>query len=252
MPNLLLFDYLLRLGDTALIQGQRLSEWCGHAPSVEEDIALSNIALDLIGQSRYLLSLAGSLDGINQHDEDQLAFLRDEREFKNLSLVELPNLDFAQTILKVFLLSSYQMLQWESLQTSSLEKLAHIAEKSLKEAHYHQQYSSSWVIKLGDGTAISHQKTQAALNYLWTYLSEWFASDELEVTLHQQSICPLSAELKAKFMQQIKPILAQASLIIPADSAFISQGKQGLHTEYLGKILSEMQFLQRSYPNGSW
>jgi ring-1,2-phenylacetyl-CoA epoxidase subunit PaaC len=244
-------EYLQRLADNSLILGQRVSEWCGHAPVLEEDIALANIALDYIGQARLLLSHLGTLEGKGR-DEDQLAFLRHEPAFRNLTICELPNHDFARTILRNFLFSGLQLLIWEALQTSSDIQLAAIAEKSIKETRYHFNHSGEWVVRLGDGTEVSHLKVQEALNYLWPYTNEFFASDETDHEVCDDKIGPVWSELKARWFSLVKPVIDEACLVLPGDTPFASYGKFGRHSEHLGRILAEMQYLQRCYPGAQW
>lgn len=244
-------EYIQRLADNSLILGQRISEWCGHAPVLEEDIALANTALDYIGQARLLLSHIGDLEGQGR-DEDQLAFLRNESDFRNLTICELPNHDFARTILRNFFYSSFQLLIWEDLQKSSDAQLASIAEKSIKETRYHFNHYGEWAIRLGDGTQISNNKVQAALNYLWPYTNEFFASTEVDNEVSTAKIGPVWSELKGKWLSLVKPVINEARLSLPNDTTFASYGKFGRHSEHLGHILAEMQYLQRCYPGAQW
>lgn len=243
--------YLLRLGDTCLILGQRLAEWCGHAPILEEDIALTNMALDLVGQARALLTRAGEIGG-SGYDEDQLAFLRDERDYLNPTLVELPRGDFAFTMVRNAMVATLLKLLWARLADSSDTELAAIAGKALKEARYHQQHAADWVVRLGDGTAESRRRTEAALTTLWRYTPELFASDAVEDAAHATGLGPRWIDLQADWTDEMAQILAAASLAVPKASAFLSTGKQGVHSEHMGYILAEMQHLQRSYPGGAW
>jgi ring-1,2-phenylacetyl-CoA epoxidase subunit PaaC len=229
-------QYLLRLGDSCLIHAQRLAEWCGHAPILEEDIALSNMALDLVGQARAVLTRAGELEGAG-HDEDQLAFLRDERDYLNLTLVELA------TLLK---------LLWQRLQQSSDAELAAIAGKAVKEARYHQQHAGDWLLRLGDGTEESAKRASAALELLWPYVAEMFESDAVDEHAANTGLGPRWADLREEWMAEVTPVLAEAKLKAPADRAFRSTGKVGRHSEHMGYILAEMQHLQRSFPGGVW
>lgn len=245
------FEYVIRLADSALILGQRLSEWCGHAPVLEEDLALANMALDLIGQSRLLLARAGHLEGAGR-DEDQLAFLRPESEYRNVTLVELPNADFGRTVVRNFLFSAYQLELWQSLMTSQDTELAAIAEKSLKESRYHLRHSADWVVRLGDGTAESHARAQTALDYLWPYTAELFAPDAVEDAVVRTGIAVAGATFEADWTESVQPVLAQATLTIPARTEFRSRGKQGMHSEFMGHLLTEMQYLQRAYPGARW
>lgn len=246
-----LFRYLLRLGDSVLILGQRTSEWCGHAPVLEEEMALANLGLDLIGQARMLLTYAGVLEGQGR-DEDALAFLRYEHEYRNVTMTELPNGDFARTMVRHFLFASWMALLWARLQSSADPHLAAIAGKAVKEARYHQRHAGGWVVRLGDGTALSHDKTQAALDDLWPYTAEWFEGDEDDARLAQAGIAPHPGELAAPWHETVTPTLAEAQLRIPPNSPFRSHGRWGRHSEHMGHLLSEMQYLQRAYPGGKW
>ena len=244
-------QYLLRLGDTCLIQGQRLAEWCGHGPVLEEDIALTNMALDLVGQARALLTRAGQADG-QGYDEDQLAFLREERDYFNPTLVELPRGDFAFTMVRSAMVATLLKLVWERLASSSDAELAAIAGKAVKEARYHQQHAADWVARLGDGTAESRRRTQAALATLWRYMPELFVHDAVDEAAHAAGLGPRWADLREAWMAEMAQILAAADLAVPQESAFRSTGRQGVHSEHMGYILAEMQHLQRSYPGGVW
>ena len=244
-------QYLLRLGDTCLIQGQRLAEWCGHGPILEEDIALSNMALDLVGQARALLTRAGQAGG-QGYDEDQLAFLRDERDYFNPTLVELPRGDFAFTMVRNAMVATLLKLVWERLAGSSDAELAAIAGKAVKEARYHQQHAADWVARLGDGTAESRRRTQAALATLWRYVPELFVTDAVDEAAQAVGLGPRWADLREAWMADMVQILAAADLAVPPESAFRSTGRQGVHSEHMGYILAEMQHLQRSYPGGVW
>ena len=244
-------QYLLRAGDTCLILGQRLGEWCGHAPVLEEDIAMANIALDLIGQARALLTRAGELDG-RSHDEDQLAFLRDERDYLNLTMVELPRGDFAFSVLRNTMVATWLRLWWEQLATSSDSEVAAIAGKAVKEARYHQQHSGDWVVRLGDGTAESTRRMQAALDALWRYVPEMFDTDAVDEAAHAEGVGPLWSVLEQNWHAEMALILGEARLKVPAASAFRSEGKRGRHSEHMGFVLAEMQHLQRSFPGGVW
>ena len=244
-------QYLLRLGDTCLIQGQRLAEWCGHGPVLEEDIALTNMALDLVGQARALLTRAGQADG-QGYDEDQLAFLREERDYFNPTLVELPRGDFAFTMVRNAMVATLLKLVWERLASSSDAELAAIAGKAVKEARYHQQHAADWVARLGDGTGESRRRTQAALATLWRYMPELFVPDAVDEAAHAAGLGPRWADLREAWMAEMAQILAAADLAVPQESAFRSTGRQGVHSEHMGYILAEMQHLQRSYPGGVW
>jgi ring-1,2-phenylacetyl-CoA epoxidase subunit PaaC len=244
-------QYLLRIGDTCLILGQRLGEWCGHAPVLEEDIAMANIALDLIGQARAVLTLAGQVEG-RGHDEDQLAFLRSERDYLNLTLVELPRGDFAFSVLRNTMVATWLKLLWQRLASSSNSELAAIAGKAVKEARYHQQHSGDWVVRLGDGTAESTRRLQAALADLWRYVHEMFDTDGIDRAAHAAGLGPLWSELQAPWQAEMALILGEAGQAAPADSAFRSHGKRGQHSEHMGFILTDMQYLQRAFPGGVW
>jgi len=244
-------QYLLRIGDTALIQAQRLGEWCGHAPALEEDIALANMALDLIGQARAVLTHAGALEGAG-HDEDQLAFLRDERDYRNVTLVELPRGDFAVTQLRNAMTATFFKLLWERLRESPDAELAAIAGKAVKEARYHQQHAADWVARLGDGTAQSRERMEFALQQLWPYAAELFVADAVEREAAAAGLGPAWAELEPAWREEMAAILDAAGLAAPAATPFLSTGKQGVHSEHLGYILAQMQQLQRAYPGGRW
>jgi ring-1,2-phenylacetyl-CoA epoxidase subunit PaaC len=244
-------QYLLRIGDTALIMAQRLAEWTGHAPVLEEDIALANIALDLVGQSRALLTRAGELEGAG-HDEDQLAFLREERHYRNVTLVELPRGDFAVTVLRNTMMSTFFKLLWERLATSTDEEVSAIAGKAVKEARYHQQHSADWVIRLGQGTDESMCRLRAAVEHLWPYSAELFADDAVDAHARETGLGPRWSELQNDWLAQMEEVFRAAGLPLPATTPFLSTGKRGIHSEHMGFILAEMQQLQRSYPGGVW
>ena len=241
--------YLLRLGDSCLILGQRLGQWCGHAPVLEEDIALANMALDLIGQARALLTHAGASEGF---DEDQLAFLRDERDYLNPTIVELPRGDFAFTVLRNLMVSTWHKLLWQALQHSTDEELAGIAGKAVKEARYHQQHAADWVLRLGDGSDESHRRCEAALQSLWRFGAELFEADAVDDAAVASGLGPAWSSLHAPWLAEVGAVLADAGLAPPADSAFRSSGRSGVHSEHMGFLLAEMQSLQRSYPGGKW
>ncbi len=241
--------YLLRIGDTCLILAQRLAEWSGHAPVLEEDIALSNMALDLVGQARAVLALAGKSSG---HDEDQLAFLREERHYYNLTLAELPRGDFAFTVVRNTMLATVLNSLWSELLTSSNEELAAIAAQAVKEARYHQQHAADWVVRLGDGTHESHQRAQAAVDSLWRYVPECFTDDAVDRHARATGLGPNWSLLQKDWIESMESILDAATLVAPKESAFVSNGKQGVHSEHMGYILAEMQHLQRAYPGGVW
>ena len=243
--------YLLRLGDLCLIHAQRLSEWCGHAPILEEDIALSNIALDHIGQARGVLTRAGQLSG-HALDEDQLAFLREERDYLNPTLVELPRGDFARTTVRNLMVATLLELLWDALTRSSDSELAAVAGKAVKEARYHRVHAGDWLVRLGDGTAESRRRIEAAIEELWPYTRELFESDAVDDAADASGLGPRWAALEGAWRQAMEATLAEAGLTAPAARAFISRGRQGVHSEHMGHMLSEMQYLQRAYPGGVW
>ena len=248
-------QYLLRLGDTCLVLAQRLGEWCGHAPIVEEDIALTNMALDLVGQARAVLTRAGELEGElggTRHDEDQLAFLRDERDFRNCTLVELPRGDFAVTMLRNCAVAIFLKLLWQRLEDSSDAELAAIAGKAVKEARYHEEHAADWVVRLGDGTDESARRLRAALDLLWPYIAELFEADAVDDAAAAAGLGPRWADLRDDWRAGFVAVLAPAGLALPAERSFRSTGKIGRHSEHLGYVLAEMQHLQRSYPGGVW
>jgi ring-1,2-phenylacetyl-CoA epoxidase subunit PaaC len=244
-------QYLLRVGDTALILAQRLAEWCGHAPVLEEDIALANMALDLVGQSRALLTHAGKLEGAG-HDEDQLAFLRDERDYFNATIAELPRGDFAFTVLRNLIVATWAKLLWERLLDSSDAEVSAIAGKAVKEARYHQQHAADWVVRLADGTAESRHRIDAALTAVWRFTAELFDSDAVDTAAHAAGLGPRFADLREPWHAEMTSVFIEAGLSIPKDSAFRSTGTRGVHSEHMGFILAEMQHLQRAYPGGVW
>ena len=248
-------QYVLRLADTCLILAQRLGGWAGHAPVLEEDIALANMALDLLGQSRALLTHAARLDG-RGHDEDQMAFLRDERDFVNPTLVELPDgpdgRDFAFTVLRNLAASTFLKLMWERLADSRDEELAAIAGKALKEARYHQRHAADWTVRLGDGTEASAARMRAALAQLWPYTAELFADDAVDEAAAGAGLGPKCSALREGWHAEMAEVLGEAALAPPADTPFISEGKRGRHSEHMGRLLAEMQHLQRAYPGGAW
>lgn len=247
----LLYDYTLQLADTSLILGHRLSEWCGHGPILEQDIAVSNIALDLIGETRSFYQYAAALEGKGR-TEDDLAYLRDAVEYKNPLLVEQPNGDFGHTILRQFLYDSFHYLLLEQLQKSPDPNLAAIAAKSFKEASYHLKWSSEWVIRLGDGTEESKQRMENALEVLWPYSGELFMPTEAEKALQDQGYIPRYEDLKPAWDQQVQQVFAEATLLLPQKVWMQKGGKWGRHSEHLGYILAELQYLQRAYPGQQW
>ena len=238
-------DSILRIADSALILGHRLSEWCGHGPVLEEDIALTNVALDLIGQARSLYAYAGTLD-VKRRSEDQFAFERDASDFRNFTIVELPNGDYGFTILRNFLFLAFQRELWSALQATDEDRLSEVARKSLTETRYHVQQASDWVIRLGDGTDESHARMQRALDVLWPYTAEFFNSSAID------DAGPAASELEGAWLSAVRPVLDVATLQIPARTSFLSRGKEGVHSEHLTPLLAEMQYLQRAYPNCAW
>jgi ring-1,2-phenylacetyl-CoA epoxidase subunit PaaC len=247
-----LFQYLLKLGDDRLILGHRLSEWCGHAPTLEEDLALANISLDCIGQSSAFLSLAAEIENKNR-TEDDLAYFRDENQFKNLQLVEQPNEDFAYTITRQFFVDAFSIYFYDELQKSNFEKLAAIAAKSLKEVKYHFRHSREWIVRLGDGTEESHNKIQNAVDDLWRFTGEIFMKDENDKKLIGEGIAVSTEKIKSKWDETVSEIFKKATIKKPGDDVFmLSGGRIGIHTEHLGHLLSEMQIVARSHPNAKW
>jgi ring-1,2-phenylacetyl-CoA epoxidase subunit PaaC len=250
-----LFDYLLRLGDSPLILAQRLGAWGGHGPMLEEDIALTNVGLDLIGQARMWLSFAGEVEARfagRGRSEDQLAFLRDGGDFRNLLLVEQPNGTFADTIARQFLFDAWHLLALRGLMQSRDARIAEIAAKGAKEVAYHVERSGDWVIRLGDGTDESHAKMESAIDGLWTYTGEMFVGDATEQALIDAGIAADVRALEAPWRQQVDAVFAEATIAAPMGAYMRKGGKQGAHTEHLGYLLAEMQFLQRTYPNAQW
>jgi ring-1,2-phenylacetyl-CoA epoxidase subunit PaaC len=253
-------SYVLRLADSCLILAQRLGEWCGHAPVLEEDIALTNMALDLIGQSRALFTRAGQLEGQGR-DEDQLAFLRDERDYLNLTLVELPNSlrgartgrgDFAFTVLRNFVMATFLKQLWLRLLASSDTELAAIAGKAIKESRYHQQHAADWVVRLGDGTEESSHRMKDALALMWPYVAEMFENDAIDDAASQAGLGPRWGDVRDDWMTEVTGVLNAAGLELPKPTAFRSTGKTGRHSEHMGFILAELQYLQRAFPGGVW
>lgn len=246
-----LINYTLHLADNSLILAQRNAEWCGHGPILEQDIAITNISLDLLGQSRSFYQYAALLTG-DQVTEDTLAYCRAEREFKNCLITELPNGDWAQTILRQFFFSTYQYLLYEKLQYGSDEQIAAIAAKAWKEVAYHLRWSSEWVIRLGDGTAESHDRIVAAIAVLWRFTGELFSPAPYEVALAGKGIAIDPATLKNDWTRKITAVFTEATLVVPEDAYMQSGGKNGIHTEQMGYILADLQYMQRAYPNCEW
>lgn len=250
-PSDAFVDWLCRMGDNCLVLGHRVSEWCGHSPVLEEDIALANTALDLIGQTQMWLGLAGEVEGKGR-TADNLAYLRDAAQFRNVLLVERPNGDFGQTLMRQFLFDAWHMEMLRALQGSSDKRVAEIAAKAAKEVAYHLERSADLVIRLGDGTEESRARMQKALNVLWPYTGELFLGDAVDQAMADAGIAPAPDSLKAAWDRTVAEVLAEATLVKPEGSFQHKGGKQGRHTEALGFILADMQFLQRAYPGGTW
>ena len=244
-------EYVLRIADACLIHGQRLAQWCGQAPVLEEDIALSNLALDHIGQARALLTLAGELEGRGR-GEDALAFLRDERDYRNPTLLELPPGDFACTVLRAFLWASFMKVLCQSLTASTNAQLAAIAAKSLKEVRYHQQHTGDWVVRLGDGSEESTRRMKDALALLWPYTAEWFVDDAIDRQAQADGLGPAWGSLRQAWMAELQPVFDEGGLVPLADTPFRSTGKRGVHSEHMGFLLAEMQSLPRAFPGAVW
>ncbi|MBB5368030.1 MULTISPECIES: 1,2-phenylacetyl-CoA epoxidase subunit PaaC [unclassified Janthinobacterium] len=245
-------NYLLRLGDNALILSQQLSQLCGKGPALEEDMALTNVALDLLGQTRLWFSYAAELEGAGR-DEDDIAFLRDAHDFKNCLLLEQPNGNYADTLMRQFFFDTWHYFQLAELLKCGDPRIVEVAQKSIKEVTYHLRRSGDLIVRLGDGTAESHAKTQAAADALWMYTGEMFNYDAVDQAMFDAGIAPSSAVLRAAFLEHVAEIFAEATLVMPAPDAWMQKGgKQGRHTEHLGFILAEMQFLQRAYPGAEW
>jgi ring-1,2-phenylacetyl-CoA epoxidase subunit PaaC len=250
-PRAPLFNYLLRLGDDRLILGHRLSEWCGHGPILEEDIATTNIALDLIGHATMFFRYAGLVEGKGR-DEDALAYWRDENEFRNLELCELPRGDFGFTIVRQFLFDAWSTELLDGLSRSSDSQLAAIAGKALKETRYHLRHSSEWVCRLGDGTAESHERAQVALDELWPWTGGFGYADELDRILQSQGVVPNPADLHPAWDRVTRDTFSRATLTVPGGPMRMSGGRFGRHTEHLGHLLAEMQIVARSHPGAKW
>ena len=245
-----LLKYVLRISDTSLITGQRISEWCSKGPTLEEDIALSNIALDLFGQANGFLEYASKID--KNKTADDFAFKRNEREFFNFKLAEQPNGHFGNTIVKLFMLSAYNSIFYSELSNSNDETIAALSAKSLKEVKYHLKYSKSWMIRLGDGTNESNFKVQESLNSLWQFTGEFFESDEVDNEMNFNGTGIINTSIKERWNIIINNTLKDSKLIRPIDGYMQTGSKKGIHTEHLGHLLSEMQYLQRAYPDAKW
>jgi ring-1,2-phenylacetyl-CoA epoxidase subunit PaaC len=243
--------YVLRRADDALILGHRLSEWCGHAPMLEEDMALANMALDLLGQARELYSYAGKVEG-KDNDEDKFAYLRDVRQYRNLLLVERPNGDFATTMVRQFFYETFADLYWRAMMTSRDATLAAIAAKSEKESAYHVRHCSEWVVRLGDGTEESHGRAQTAIDDLWAYTGEMFEADDSERGLIDGGVAVDPGGLRLQWLETISGILREATLTLPKNDWMQQGGRCGLHSEHLGHLLSDLQSMQRTFPGAAW
>jgi ring-1,2-phenylacetyl-CoA epoxidase subunit PaaC len=246
-----LFEYLLRLGDDRLVLGHRLSQWCGYGPILEEDIALANIALDCLGQATLWLKLAGETEGQGR-DEDALAYWRDEREFRNLQMLELPPGDFGFTIMRQFLFSAFSHLQLEQLAGSRHPGMSGVAGKAVKEVRYHLRHSAEWVLRLGDGTEESHARTQSALDQLWSWTGEFFYQNHVDRALQADGMAPDLDPLRSPWEALVTEHLAKATLVIPSMPPRMTGGRLGRHTEHLGHMLAEMQIVARSHPGARW
>ena len=246
-----LFEYALRLGDDRLVLGHRLSEWCGHGPILEEDIALANIALDFLGQASHALEVAAAAEGAGRSADD-LAFFREGVQFRNLLIVELPRGDFAYTIARQFFFDAYSVHLMDGLTKSTEPKIAELAAKAVKEDRYHIRHSAEWMVKLGDGTDESHTRLQNAINNLWRFTGEMFLSDTVDAAAAAAGIAPAAEGLKEKWNAVVDDVLKRATLERPADAPFMRGGREGKHTEYLGHLLAEMQIVARSHPGAEW
>ncbi|MGY4320022.1 1,2-phenylacetyl-CoA epoxidase subunit PaaC [Bradyrhizobium sp. JR3.5] len=243
--------YALRRADDALILGHRLSEWCGHAPALEEDMALANMGLDLLGQARELYTYAAKVEG-KDNDEDKFAYLRDVRQYRNLLLVEQPNGDFARTMVRQFFYAAFADPYWRAMMASSDPTLAAIAAKSEKESAYHLRHSSEWIVRLGDGTEESHRRVQDAIDDLWAYTGEMFAVDDSERGLIEAGIAIDAAALKPRWLKTVTGIVNEATLSLPSGNWMQQGGRTGSHSEHLGHLLSELQSMQRTFPEATW
>jgi ring-1,2-phenylacetyl-CoA epoxidase subunit PaaC len=243
--------YALRRADDALILGHRLSEWCGHAPVLEEDMALANMGLDLLGQARELYSYAAKVEG-NGNDEDKFAYLRDVRQYRNLLLLEQPNGDFARTMARQFFYAAFADLYWRAMMKSTDATLAAIAAKSEKESAYHIRHSSEWIIRLGDGTAESHARAQTAIDDLWAYTGEMFTVDDSDRGLIEEGIAVDPTTLHSQWRSTVANVLSEATLTLPTSDWMQQGGRSGRHSEHLGHLLSELQSMQRTFPGATW
>lgn len=244
--------YLLRLADDRLILGQRMSEWCGHGPVLEEDLAMANIALDLIGHATALYEYAAEIEG-EGHDEDHFAFFRDDRDFTNLQLCELPKGDFAYTMARMFLFSSYSYFLYERLKEAQDEQFSGMISKHLKEIKYHLRHTREWILRLGDGTEESHRRIQEAIDELWMYTGEFFYTDEIDDKVISESLGADPNSFKDEWKKLVEEILTEATIDVPDWEQYMMTGsRKGIHTEHLGHMLAQMQFLRRSHPEAVW
>lgn len=249
--NTALFEYVIRMADNVLVLSQRLGECVGHGPELEEEMATANFALDYIGQARMLYTLAGELDG-SCRSEDEFAFLRDGCDYRNLLLLEQPNGHFGDGVVRQVIFETFLTLQLEALGACTSERLAAIAARALKESQYHLRHATNWLMRLGDGTDESHNRVQASVNRLWSYSGELFAADEVDAAMQEHWAGPDLDAIHAEWDTHITRLLAKATLNKPEDAWMHSGGKQGVHSEHLGFLLAEMQFMQRAYPGTSW
>ncbi len=245
------FQYLLRLGDNCLVLSQQLAAWCGHGPALEEDLALTNVALDLLGQARLWLTYAGEVEGRGR-DEDALAYGRDGPDFRNLLLVEQPNGHYGNTVARQFLFDAWHQHLLAGLCQSSDPRMAEIAQKAVKEVRYHVERSAGLMIALGDGTELSHDRIQDAVNKLWPYTNEWFDSDAVDAQCAAEGLAPAASSLGAPWRASVEAVLNRATLAMPAYTGHQRGGKQGVHSEHLGHLLTSLQFVQRTYPGAQW
>lgn len=245
------FEYLLRLGDNCLVLSQQLAAWCGHGPALEEDLALTNVALDLLGQARLWLSYAGEVEGLGR-DEDALAYHRDVYDFRNVLLVEQPDGHYGDTVVRQFLFDAWHQHLLAGLGRSTDGRIAEIAAKSAKEVRYHVERSAGLVVALGDGTAFSRARMEASVDSFWPYANEWFESDAVDAACAAAGFAPAAASLAAPWRASVEAVLARATLPVPAYVGHQQGGRAGRHSEHLGHLLSELQFLQRAYPGAQW
>jgi ring-1,2-phenylacetyl-CoA epoxidase subunit PaaC len=245
------FQYLLRLGDNCLVLSQQLAAWCGHGPALEEDLALTNVALDLLGQARLWLTYAGEVEGLGR-EEDALAYGRDGPDFRNLLLVEQPNGHYGNTVARQFLFDAWHQHLLAGLSHSTDSRIAEIAQKAAKEVRYHVERSAGLMIALGDGTELSHDRMQEAVNRLWPYTNEWFESDAVDAQCAAEGIAPATPSLSAPWHASVEVVLGRATLAMPAHTGHQRGGKQGMHSEHLGHLLTSLQFVQRAYPGAQW